>query len=209
MPYATAAQGHGVGPYWTMAYNSGRRREGPITNTFGDGCGGGTICIEMTDQEGHSSDYPNYFGNFLVGVRGGVLDSCDHNDDRNPDCNAEMPYQLLGMDWKRNLTLEDVSRAFAVGSNRTSDNRDALTSGPSLHRPVEWYLSHARMPSSFAYDRELERDPFFTPHWWCRESVAFEKGLLEDRTPGARRGKLPAQIRAEGGTCTTGWRRFW
>ncbi|MDP6977029.1 MAG: hypothetical protein QF570_00290 [Myxococcota bacterium] len=217
-PYASAAQGHGIGPYMTMLYNRGRDR-GPKTNAFPDQCPGGGICTERTGQDGRSNDDNNFIGNFVKWITWGgernssyPLDLCDNDGSRGggPDCTlggSQDPFLQYGMWWLRNVVWGETLGAddFDAGPNPTSHYPDAFEGDMIDTRPAAW--ASTNWPTTLAYDRQIEADASWTaPDWWCQESGPFHNGMgapadnLNGGNPNYS--KLPAQIRMEGGTCT-------
>lgn len=203
VPYAEAAQGLGIGPGWTMINNRGRR-QGAKTHALGDGRRGGSIDLERNDQEGNESVGHNIVQNFLVGVNGGPIDSCDGDDNRS--CSpGEMP-QLVDMLWHSQILESDMSGVLDP-NNPTSTHKRIGHLSHSRQGVSEQWGKRTDYVITLAYARELAADPNFRPPWWCDEAVEFRNIPVkyDNRTPLApmwRKDKLPAQIRLEGGKCT-------
>lgn len=214
--YASAAQGHGIGPYHTMLYNRGRDR-GPRTSAMSDQCPSGGICVERTNQEGFSNDQMNFLGNFLSRIhRGGpgdggyALDRCENDGSRGADrdCSlsgSQVPFLMYGMAWIRNVVWGETLGDDDFDDNPTTIKPDYQQGDAIDRRPASWAAT--KWPTSLAYDRQIEADASWqAPDWWCQESGPFHNGMgapADDRNGGnPDYSRLPAQIRLEGGTCT-------
>lgn len=200
--YATAAQGHGVGPYFTMFRNRGR-----VTSAnFGMNhqCPNGGICNEMTGQDGFSSDQHNILANFLGGISGGAFGHCDH-DDQDSSAGCASPYQLYNPHLHKNVwhaediasdDLETVARnPTIVAPDEAASLNDNVLRAPNV---AGW--NDFAWPTSILYD-SIGR----APRWWCQESGVFPNigAPSDDLTGGAQNlSKLPAEIRMNGGNCS-------
>ncbi len=215
--YASAAQGHGIGPYHTMLFNRGRDR-GPRTNGFPDQCPSGGICVERTGQHGNSNDQMNFLGNFLsvihqggTGSGGYALDLCDNDGSGGSGANcslsgSQVPFLMYGMAWIRNVVWGESLGSDDFDGNPTTIKPDYQEGDAIDTRPTSW--ASTNWPTTLAYDRQIESDAGWTaPDWWCEESGPFHNGMgapADNRNGGnPNYSRLPAQIRIEGGTCTT------
>lgn len=195
--------GHGEGSNHAFCFN--RKRTSP-TLTWPDGTATGSnyaadvlISLLQTGQNGASNEDWSYLLNASqTSMWQGVIDDCDNNDTDDGSSACVEP----GTTW-----APAVYRNRCASCNQDSNWDTALnspeTSGDILG--TESGDSSAARPS--AWDSEVDDSPdscFFTavPEFWCDEAVAMgEMGGYHDDFGGTL-GKLPAQIRYEGTTCT-------
>ncbi len=203
---ATAEQGLGLGPFFTMLYNRGIPRTDK-TYSLGDQCGRADICNEAEEQEGNASDSHNYLGNFLPGYSNLLgdhkLGDCRNSNKRGSKpggCDA--PYQLYAPHLHKNIwyaeEMEDDIESVQYNPTIVSPDIAADLNDNVDRKPAAW--ASVRWPTSLLYDTVQQ-----TPSWWCEESGPFPNigAPVDDNNGGAPIvSKLPAQLRMEGRTCT-------
>ncbi len=195
--YATAAQGDGIGPYYTYLFNRGRGRTGS-TWSWGDQCPNGGLCVEQgSGQNPYSSDQNNMIGNFwesLVGHAGGI-----------DSYSGGAPGRFQNLEFSRNIVWGETLVDDFDASNTTTNKPDHLE-GDDVDSAADAGWGSTVWPTSLAYDRQIEADPAFVPSWWCQESGPFHAGMgapADDHNGGSPTySKLPAQIRFDQETCT-------
>jgi len=131
-------------------------------------------------------------------VSGTMDDDRNYNSSSPYPTTTAAPHNLYKMWWYRNRCYGascDQDDNFDSGNTSTVRDNSATDQDESSTVPAGWSAEIGEEPTSL----------FFTsiPEFWCDEAITFgEIGAYYDDFSGTP-GKLPAQIRYEGTTCTT------
>lgn len=201
---ATAPQGIGVGPIFTLFRN---RVENSTTRTAisSGGCADLGICNEGGDQEGNASENGWWALNTLPdGGSGSPLIADCENNPGSSGCGSpyfEYEFRIDANLWyDQNVDTVIEGNGDGTGNNPTFYAPDVLgftQPMTSLHATI----AARDLPTS------IYRDAAGTaPDWWCDESGTFPNIGAEfdvwNGTTFTSKSRLPAEIRAAGDTCT-------
>ncbi len=150
-----------------------------------------------TPQMGASNEDWSIWLNVGKEMVSGTMDNSRNYDSSGYPTTTAAPHNLYKMWWYRN-------RCYGASCNQ-DDNFDAVNTSTVRDNSATDQDESSTVPAGWS--AEVGEEPtslFFTskPEFWCNEAVTFgEIGAYYDDFSGTP-GKLPAQIRYEGTTCT-------